>query len=588
MRRGRGSKRGKREMVRTKSILYYSLLSALVMMPYDAYSAIRVGNKSRSYANAYNQVNEIRNPSPAPTMASAHTDDLGVAGQTENSPSTVELPIHVANPTLASEIASGDSTSVTVGKLQNCGSVYPDGEFAWDTPTAGSHAGGGSQCVAVVEMRGYQMGPNGSNAILARVNVAAGDTIKCNISAWPEGSYLPAAGTIEFPADAEPTTEDVIAVMNQEQKQHAGLKIAAGTLVAAVAGNALGANEVGKDSMLGTNKEKLQSTAIGGLTGAAIMAGNVYGGYVGGNMILSAGVNATAGGLIGNMAASGDEVLKIEDCGKYGKCLWAEYIQTNNLETEKYGYFFDIDKEESYMCERVKAANDKETFKNCKFVDLINVIPDGYTGNDSDGQPYTITKISDENYDKLKTSYSMQDTEMLETALQPKREADNKFVKIASAGIPQSTTHILVVGVQDKALGWKKKNWEEFQDKHKSNTIMARGNDGQPHELSEDVKAALDKAGGIDSINPVYQGADDGGLIDLGNKARLKGTLVGAGAGGALGAFSAYQGAQTEIQERWVTAVREYKDSLLKVYCATGERYLSQYNDPVTIPLAAE
>lgn len=82
----------------------------------------------------------------------------------------------------------------------------------------------------------------------------------------------------------------------------------------------------------------------------------------------------------------------------------------------------------------------------------------------------------------------------------------------------------------------------------------------------------------------MYEDATDGGLIDLDNKARLKSTLIGAGAGGALGAFTAYQGAQTDIENRWVTEVRAYKDSLQKVYCATGNRFLSHYNDVAVIP----
>ena len=78
--------------------------------------------------------------------------------------------------------------------------------------------------------------------------------------------------------------------------------------------------------------------------------------------------------------------------------------------------------------------------------------------------------------------------------------------------------------------------------------------------------------------------AEDGSLIDFGNKARLKTTLISAGVGGALGGLSGYQGAQLDIQNRWVAAVREYEDSLTKVYCATGTRYLSEYNDTVVIP----
>ena len=82
--------------------------------------------------------------------------------------------------------------------------------------------------------------------------------------------------------------------------------------------------------------------------------------------------------------------------------------------------------------------------------------------------------------------------------------------------------------------------------------------------------------------------AADGGIIDLGNKARLKSTLIGAGAGGAMGAFVGYQGAQTDIENRWVTATREYNDSLQKVYCATGNRFLGFYNDTIFIPSLSE
>jgi hypothetical protein len=73
-------------------------------------------------------------------------------------------------------------------------------------------------------------------------------------------------------------------------------------------------------------------------------------------------------------------------------------------------------------------------------------------------------------------------------------------------------------------------------------------------------------------------------MIDMSNKARLKGTLTGAGIGGAAGAFTAYQGAQSEIDERWVSAVRAYKDSLQKFYCGTGTRFMSFYNDIVVVP----
>ena len=345
--------------------------------------------------------------------------------------------------------------------------------------------------------------------------------------------------------------------------------------------------------MFGANKEKLQSTAIGGLTGAAIMAGNVYAGKVAGDMILSAGVNAAAGGLIGNMAASGDEVLKIEDCGTYGKCLWAEYIKTTPIDTENNTYYFDIAEEEAWMCPN---KTEKEKPKDCVPIELVSITPVGYEnvryekGSDKEGFPYTIAAMANEKYARINTSYRMNESQkqIEEFAGAPNPSGDNKFVKIASAGIPKATTHIVMVGVQDKAFGWRKKDWNEFTKQHSNAKIMERGVDGKPHDLTGDIATELASADAKDNIYPVYQGAEDGGLIDLGNKARLKGTLIGAGAGGAMGAFTAYQGAQDDIQERWVAAVREYKDSLQKVYCATGKRFLTHYNDLVTIPKASE
>ena len=101
-------------MTTTKSIFHYSVMAAMVVLAGDASAAIRVGNKSRSYAAAYDQVNAIRNP--APVVMDNTSDDMGLAGKTEESTPLVELPIRVANQTLASEIARGDATSVTYGQ----------------------------------------------------------------------------------------------------------------------------------------------------------------------------------------------------------------------------------------------------------------------------------------------------------------------------------------------------------------------------------------------------------------------------------------------------------------------------------------
>lgn len=588
------STKGQERMVHTKSVLYYSLLSALMMVPSDSYSVIKINNKSRSYADVYNQVNEVRASVAAPSVASAHTDDLGLAGKTEESDITVDLPIRVANTVLASQIARGESTSVTVGQLEKCGAVYPNGEFAWDVPTAGTKAGGGSQCVSVVEMRGYQMGPGGTDLVLGRINLAAGDSIKCNAFEWPNATLLPAAETIEFPNDAEPTVEDVIEVMNQEQKQHAGIKIAAATVLAAVAGNALGANEVGSDAILGTNKEKLTSTAVSGLTGAAIMAGNVYGGKVAGDMILSAGINAAAGGLIGNMAATGDSVLRIENCthnDKQIKCLWGNLIQQDSWDSSKQ-YYYNVQDGRIYECD---SNNTSCIISGARIEDIVL---EGYCATsdtqdcaptkNNQGQTYYLQQIRSENYVNANSYTLSTNTKKMELASgAPDSTGDNKFAKIVKGIIVKNSVPAVIIDIDTYMSGrntWRQEDWDRNKTNIDSEKIKGRNNNGQPRELSDTELSNIK----IDNFRPMYLNAEDGGLIDLDNKARLKGTLVGAGAGGAMGAFTAYQGAQDEIQQRWVTAVREYKDSLQKVYCATGNRFLTYYNDVIIIPNATE
>ena len=88
----------------------------------------------------------------------------------------------------------------------------------------------------------------------------------------------------------------------------------------------------------------------------------------------------------------------------------------------------------------------------------------------------------------------------------------------------------------------------------------------------------------MESVADVDGFLDDGGVVDFSNKARLGSTLKGAGVGGALGGFAGYQGAQSDIEDRFVQATREYNDSLEKFYCGTGRKFLSFYNDEVIIP----
>lgn len=566
-------------MKKTNALNSYSVLTGIIaaLIGADANGAVRVGNLSRSYADAYNQVNAQR------AQAQYTDQQYNAAGITQEA----ELPVRVANADLAKQVTSGTGT-LGINRLQSCAGIYPDGEFAWDTPTVGRGRGGASTCVAVVELRAIGMGANGSDAVLARANLASGDAFKCNISDFPENSYTADAANVVFPADKEPTVDDVVKVMNDEQKKNAGIKIAAGTVIGALGGNMAGKNEIGEDSLLGTGKGKMQGTGIGALTGAAIAAGNVYSGKVAGDMILSTGVNAAAGSVMANMMASGDSVLRIEDCkigGKSEKCLWGMVVTNKPLKTSdgqtdangnalsgdvKTAFFNISDGSTTLVC-------DKDG-KNCSETELIAIKLEAYPNTDVD-------TLKEQDFEKIQANncqgcHILNDDKSVSTG--SINNGRGIYVKIASAGLPdrQIAAMVPVSDSLDKTFGADNSDWRTWRKSNQKATIYGRSSRGEAFDLTEIYS--------LSDFYPMKVNAEDGGLIDLGNKARLKSTLTGAGIGGAMGAFTAYQGAQKDIDDRWVTSVREYKDSLQKVYCVTGKRFLGYYNDTIIIPNMSE
>lgn len=580
---------------------YYLLSMLYALCSASADAAVRVGNASRSYAAGYQQVNAQREQIAAAAAAAA-----APIATTQSADAETNLPVRVANRELAQKLSRGETDSrVSIETLDSCAMVYPNGEFAWDTPTVGNGAGGASTCVAVVELRGYQMGLDGSDAVLARANLAAGDAVKCNISDFPEFSYTADAAQVTFPADNEPTRADVVQVLNAEQKQNAGLRIAAGTVIGGLAGNAAGKNEIGSDSILGGGKHKTTGTIIGAISGAALMAGNAYSGKVAGDTILSTGVNAAAGSMIGNIAASGDSVLRIEDCkipsvtvakektttnanadnkvttdatannnanaddktaepqNKNSKCLWG-VIRKGTALGDSHAYYNINEDGITLVC--------KSDNTGCKRETLLNIELAAYPNKDIDAAAKEgFEKIT---ADPAKQFYLTEKNEMKNGA-----DPDNSamYAKISSATIATGTQiPAMIADVNDKAFGYKRSDWAKLKSDLSGHTILGRTSSG--------VGYALDGEYSISDFYPMMVDASDGGIIDFGNKARLKGTLIGAGAGGALGAYAGYQGAQSDIENRWVTAVREYKDSLQKIYCATGKRFLGYYNDEIVIP----
>ena len=595
-------------MKRTNLVCYYSLIGALLASPYAAYGAgIRVGNLSRSNAQGHQQVAEKRNQLEQQARA---------AEEAANAP----LAVRVEDESLAEKIRSAHpDATVTREDLDRCAAIYPDGEFTWARPTAGATAGSAPQCAAVVEMQAYQAGPNGSNLVVARTILGAGQTIKCNISEFPESSWLDEAGQIEFPADNPPTEQDVIKAMNAEQKQNAGIKILAGALIGGVGGNVTGKNEVGKDGLLGAGRDKMKNTAIGAFGGAAIMAGNAFGGKVAGDMILSTGINAAAGAVMGNIVASGDSVMRIERCvikEKETTCLWG-IVETlgEAISEDKVAYVSGKDVTNFKVCNKKldQNGNSVDSPENCSYGDLSNVTIAAYDGvTRPNGLNYTLADMKAENWQRVYTDAHCFDSKNNKmTKGYGSSCNDGPWYEIASASYVTERIPAMISGVQDKATGWKQSDWAEVVKKFELDrkTVYGRNGDGSSYEIvtgatdskssdndaetsattsSDTAATAAATKTLFESFRPVYRDADSGGIVDMSNKARLKGTLTGAGVGAGMGAFSAYQGAQDDIKMRLATEIRAYQDSLQKVYCVTGKRFLSQYNDMAFIPAPAE
>ena len=573
-----------------KKSMFYFVVLGLLTAPNIADAGIRVGNSSRSNAQGYQQVNTLRyqnSPEYQAAVAAAAVP--------------AELPITVTDAQLAEQIKSGDTNASTnMTNLQTCSMIYPNGEFAWTQPNIGTKASGPQTCVAVIEMRAANAGKDGSDLTFARAYLAAGDAIKCNIDSFPAHTQILTDVPEDFtvPADTEPTIEDVKSQMNKEQKQNAVFKIASKAIVGALAGNVYGDSAPGSDSMLGTNKDKLKTTAFGALGGAAIGAGSVYGGKVGGDMIESIGTNALAGSFIGNMAASGDSVLRIESCSRTlaektknekgeevetgtkedKKCLWGYIEKKGNLEANQTAYVNRTDIGNFIVCEEKEGPNGaKET--TCGSKNLTDIELKGYTDKNKskdETQKQDLTDALADKFNQIGNFFCYENGKMKDGQCQ---DSDNKtYVKLDGASIVTNTQPALIWDVEDRGRGWKSKDWQKYKTDLKNPKIYKRTGNG---EIGGEFS---DEEGKIENFKPAYLDAEDGGVLDMKSSARLKNTLTGAGVGGAMGGFTAYQGAQNEIQERWLAEVRAYKDSLSKVYCATGQRFLSQYNDMVAIP----
>ncbi len=549
--------------------LILSLPAAATMFPYSvAYGALRINNSSVIQSQIQNSV-------------AAH--EMAAAAQ-----------IQTPQPARVIANANGTTTTVSANQMDACNAIYPGGTFDWLRPTMGMQSGASPKCSAYVEMRAYDTAGTGYK-VLATGYLASGDAVKCNIDNFPDITVV--GRDFTYPADAAPTVEDVERVMVAENKTNAGFKILAAAVVGGLGGNIVGKADKGNDSLLGTNKEKLKSTAIGAVGGAALMtASTQINDYKAGNMILSTGMNAAAGAVAGNVMATGEDVLQIDNCPTdlqkiATKCIYGTISSGESKKLESKGtnwYFYDFEKKEYWKCTTTDgnaASSRPMEFAKCQATSLYNVkFYDAESETDCAESKYS----SDECKKKLKenavTKYVFDDNSSKSTSIYDKtlkKDNENKstivLLKFADkAGSRTGAVVALDNATPNNIFGYDREDWKN-RDTEKSKLKLESGK-------IYDLYGVEQKGILISDFKPAYKSASDGSVIDFNNAARTKSTVIGAGAGGALGALSGAAGAESAVQERWQTAMREYDDSLNNIVCYTGARYLSRYNDVVIIP----
>ncbi len=576
-----------------KISLFSAILASISALPSDA-RIVNAKNAGRSYADAYNQVNAMR-------YQQEYLDATAITATTASA--TATLPVMVSDEKLASAILNNSSTT-TMAQLENCAMIYPNGVFRWEIPQSGIRQNQTNQCVAVVSLIDAN-----TNAVLATTTVAAGDAMKCNIDAFPESGMNGAAlSKTMLPADAAPTMEDVEKVLNQEQKQNAGIKIAAGAVVSALAGNAMSKKEAGSTGIIGTSKSQLTGSAIGAVTGAGIMAASTYTGKVAGDTIKSTAVNAASGAVIGNVLAgqsSSGGILVVKKCK-----IDNDGIKAVSETKDKIKISYPAISAGEHDCVagniytkgeeivaknkgegRVYIVNQAGAVKECKKDDNILKECQSY-GSKLMGIQLEKGDSSvsfDEIFKNLRyhntelqhlTHYVHADESSDKFNLDTGDPKDDTYYKITEAYDVKNYQHAYIVFEKDisgKLGGHKTSELEDIKGKN-PHIYMYRNSSGV---VGAQIK---DAAEGNIYFEPTSGNAEDGGLIDFSNQARTKGTIAGAAAGGALGGFAGYQGAQDEITDRWLSATREYEDSLSNFVCVTGNRFLSKYNDYVEIP----
>ena len=561
-----------------KISLFSVILACATNTPVDARVSVK---KHSNYADGYNQVMSMR-------QKNAYMSQNEVNATTASA--TGDLPVAVDDKSLEKDILNNSASTVNTATLESCSMIYPNGVFRWGVPETGIRRNPNQQCIAVIELKNAN-----TNEVLATTTLASGDAMKCNIDMFPESGWMDALNDIELPSDEPPTLAQVEQIMNQEQKQNAGLKIAAAAIVSGVAGNMLAPKPAGDNKLLGTSKTQLIDTAIGATAGAGIMAASTYSGKVAGDTIKSTAVNAATGMIVGNMAAGmsgGSSILSVVKCEVDGiekDCVVGNARIADSKSTytdtpaQSERYFINA-KKSILKCDYAKCqtTNDMETNPDCE--KSCHIVPSNTLINikiSVNGKEKAINEYgwNDSDWDNSLPRYEKKSYGFAQTSSDKDWTNENVFYPITYGVLGKgSDKHAYAVfeSLPRKIGGYKTADWYSLDAM--AHTYYDRNRDGT---VGSEIKT---NSGEEVFFDPSQYDASDGALVDLSNPARTKATITGAVAGGAIGGFAGYQGAKQEVSERWTAAVREYNDSLYNFYCVTGARPLAKYNDYVEIP----
>ena len=471
-------------------------------------------------------------------------------GDAEAAVDTSNLPVRVANIELARDIASGRGRfNVQMAQLENCSMIFPRGRFAWDSPTAGARFSAGQvpgvTCVAEVELR--QVHGN-NDVILARARVAAGDTIHCNIGAFPTESYTPEAFSLTFPRDSEPTLGEVRRQMDREFRGRRTENM----LLAAAAGGVTGYFTTG--GWVGAG--------IGAVAGAGVGHVATDAGHITGNVIMGATVNAVSSAVIANIM---DErtVLWVDDCPPpatgmesiSGQCLFGQHADTNDLPAGQ-TVFYNIRNRHTIVCD--------ENLANCNPTNLMNV---RVHGQDLSVIPITRTGQGD-------GQYCFHNAGMI-TECEDRQDRPVEWNQVE----PTDGIRVTLDAQPAVCIGWTNSNparWDREGAKSCPGGIRSF--------VGGRAGPAITNASAENFVPRRVSTDDRGQLVDMSNLGWWSPTHTGAMMGGALGGWAAFQGADEELTQRWLAEMNAYRGSLNRIYCGTGTQLLSTYNDIAIIP----